>query len=102
MSNIPEIDADELKLITDCAIGDMATFSQTVANEKDSDTDRILWSKSADVVSHLTELGLLAEITEKHQKAINAHKQATGREFRIYEITAMGRALFQAAVSKPN
>ena len=97
---IPEINESQLalmRLVT--ADPSMSVFSQTVVKPEDSLQDAITLRQAAIDAEYLVSLGFLKEITQDHQAQIEKIGVNTGRMWRVFQITAMGRAMFQAVQS---
>jgi len=77
----------------------MSVFSQTSSKEGDDPEAAAIMDKGRSDTEHLCSLGFLKEITEGHQSRIDEINKETGRTWRVYEITAMGRAMFGITVS---
>jgi hypothetical protein len=56
-------------------------------------------SQGAKDAEHLVELRFLKDITADHQEQIRKTEEESGRTWKVYEVTCLGRALFQAFTS---
>lgn len=97
---IPEITESQLNLMNQvCFDPNMSVFSQTNSKEGDSPEAAIMMDRGKADTEYLISLGFLKDITENHLEKINEVCKETHRTWRVYEVTAMGRAMFQAATS---
>jgi hypothetical protein len=97
---IPQITETELALMKlVCFDPDMSVFSQTSPKPSDPLQSAIEMKQAADDADHLASLGFLKNITADHQERIDQMGANTGRVWRVFEISAMGRAMFQATTS---
>ena len=93
---IPEITDSQMKLMnTVCFDPGMSVFSQTSSKEGDAPEAKEAMDQGAKDADHLSALGFLKEVTADHQEKITEINQSTGRTWRVFEITATGRAMFQ-------
>lgn len=102
---IPEITESQLNLMNQvCFDPNMSVFSQTHSKEGDAPEEATMLDKGKADTEYLVSLGFLKEITENHLEKINEVCKKTNRTWLVYEVTAMGRAMFQASTSgsKPN
>jgi hypothetical protein len=90
----PEITESQLNLLL---MGpQMSVFSQTSPKDTDPLALQCTMREGEKDVAHLISLKLLKEITAEHQERIEKTNAESGRTWRVFEITALGRALFQA------
>jgi len=97
---IPEITDNQLGLMRMvCTDSNMSVFSQCSAREEDPLTSKMEIERMATDADHLVSLGFLKNITESHPEQLADAESRTGRKWRVFEISALGRAMFQAATS---
>ena len=97
---IPEITESQLKtMLLVCRDPQMSVFSQTAPIDADPLAFKVVLGQAEKDVEHLVSLRLLKEITAEHQEQINTTNAESGRTWRVFEITALGRAMFQAYTS---
>ena len=97
---IPEITESQLNLMNQvCFDPQMSVFSQTHSKEGDAPEAAIMMDKGKADTEYLESLGFLKNITANHQTRIDEISKETGRTWHVYEVTAMGRAMFQASTS---
>lgn len=97
---IPKIDHDQLKLILEVVMNpDMKIFSQLEPSDKDTPAQQCVLGKGKKDVDHLVELGLLKNITEVHKEQVAQILEQSGNVYRIFEVTALAQAVFQAYTS---
>ena len=97
---IPEITESQLNLMNQvCFDPQMSVFSQTHSKEGDTPEAAIMMDRGKADTEYLVSLGFLKDITVDYQVRIDDISKETGRTWRVYEVTAMGRAMFQAATS---
>jgi hypothetical protein len=97
---IPEITDKQLVLMTQvCFDPNMSVFSQCSVKPEDELQVAINATQARRDAEHLCTLGFLQNITEGHKERIDQMNEQTGRTWEVYEITAMGRAMFQATTS---
>lgn len=97
---IPEITESQLNLMNQvCFDPQMSVFSQTSSKEGDSPQAAMMMDKGKADTEYLCSLGFLKDITADHLPKIEEISKETNRTWRVYEVTAMGRAMFQASTS---
>lgn len=97
---IPEVTESQCKLMSEvCLNPNMATFAQCSTNSNDSLPTASLITQAQRDADHLVSLGLLKNITEDHKEQVELHNKQTQRTWRIFEVTPMGRAFFQATTA---
>jgi hypothetical protein len=97
MSEIPEITESQLKtMLLICNNPDMSVFSQCAPKDSDPLALQCVMGQGAKDTEYLVYLKLLKEITADHMEQINRTNAESGRTWRVFEITALGRAMFQA------
>jgi hypothetical protein len=95
--NFSEITQSQLELIlTVTANPNMSVFSQTSPLDTDPLAFKVVLGQAEKDVEHLVSLKLLKEITADHREQIEKTNEESGRNWKVFEITALGRALFQA------
>ncbi len=98
--DIPSVTESQIALMKlVCFDPEMSVFSQTSPKPTDPLQSAIEMKQAADDADHLVFLGFLKNITSEHQERIDQMGANTGRTWRVFEITALGRAMFQAATS---
>ena len=96
----PEITADQLMLITGvCSDPEFGVFSQCDPIPGDALVDATMAAKARCNAEKLIELGFLKDITEDHREQIDKQNKATGRVWRVFSVTPLARAMFQATLS---
>ena len=94
---IPEITDSQLKLmIIICGDPTMSVFSQAAFIESDPLALKVVLKQAEEAVEHLVFLKMLKEITADHLEQIEKANAESGRAWKVFEITALGRAMFQA------
>jgi hypothetical protein len=97
---IPEITESQLKtMLAVCQNPDMSVFSQTSPKDTDPLALQCVMQQGERDVEHLVSLRMLKEITAEHQEQIDKTNADSGRNWKVFEITALGRAMFQAYTS---
>ena len=97
---IPSITESQLQtMITICANPDMSVFSQSSPKDTDPLALQCKMGEGVKDVDYLISLKLLKEITADHQEQIERTNAESGRTWRVFELTPLGRALFQAQYS---
>lgn len=95
--NIPEITESQLRtMIAVCCNPDMSVFSQTAPIDADPLAFKVVLGQAEKDVDHLVALKLLKEITADHLEQIERTNAESGRTWRVFSVTALGRAMFQA------
>ena len=93
---IPSISESQLlTMITICANPDMSVFSQSAPKDTDPLALQCKMQEGERDINHLLYLNFLKEITADHTEQINKTNAESGRTWRVFEITALGRAMFQ-------
>lgn len=95
---IPEINQHELDIMNQvCYDTNQSVFSQTSSRVDDHPDIAEQLNLTEAATKHLCELGFVEDITgaEQHVEKLKEIEKNTGRTWRVYEITAMGRAMFQ-------
>ncbi len=77
-----------------CFDPSMDVFSQTTPKPTDPLQSAIEMKQAADDAAHLVSLGFLKNITQDHQERIDQMGANTGRTWNVFQITALGRAMF--------
>jgi hypothetical protein len=97
MSEIPEITESQLKtMLMICGNPDMSVFSQSAPKNSDPLALQCVVGQGEKDTNHLVSLQFLKEITDDHKEQIERTNAESGRTWRVFEITALGRAMFQA------
>ena len=97
---IPEITESQLQAMrTICGDPDMSVFSQSSPKDTDPLALQCKMGEGVKDVDYLISLKLLKEITADHQEQIERTNAESGRTWRVFELTPLGRALFQAQYS---
>ena len=92
---IPEISESELALMRLVnSDPSMSVFSQTSPKPTDPAQDVVTMKQAEEDAERLVSLGFLKEITSDHQEQIDKLGVDTGRLWRVFQVTAMGRAMF--------
>src|ERR1700686_762555 len=100
MSDIPSVTESQVALMKlVCFDPDMSVFSQTSPKSSDPLQSAIEMKQAADDADRLASLGFLKNITADHQERIDQMGANTGRMWRVFEITYLGRAMFAASTS---
>jgi hypothetical protein len=97
VSSVTESQVALMKLV--CFDPEMSVFSQTSPKPTDPLQSAIEMKQAAEDADYLASLGFLRNITADHQERIDQMGANTGRTWRVFEISALGRAMFQAATS---
>ena len=91
---IPQINADQVLLLKDMC-GSVPAISQCIPDEaKDGKT---YYEEAMDKLrdtEQLVILGLLKEVSEENNMKLAEIFSMTGRRFRVFEITDVGKAMF--------
>lgn len=94
---IPEITESQLKtMLMICGNPDMSVFSQSAPKDSDPLALQCVMGQGVKDTEHLVSLKFLKEITADHAEQIEKTNAESGRTWRVFEITALGRAMFQA------
>ena len=102
-TSIPEITESQITTMTQvCYDPNMSVFTQAYPIPGDPMDMSIAMERSTKDTEHLCSLGFLRDITADHQARLDELKISSGREWRVFEITPMGRAMFQTTKGKPN
>ena len=97
---IPEITESQLKtMLLVCRDPQMSVFSQTSPVDADPLAFKVVLGQAEKDVEHLVSLRLLKEITADHQEQIEKTNEESGRKWKVFEITPLARAFFQAFTS---
>jgi hypothetical protein len=97
---IPSISESQLQAMrTICSNPDMYVFSQCAPKDTDPLPLQCKMGEGVKDVEHLIVLKLLKEITADHQEQIERTNAESGRTWRVFELTPLGRAFFQAQQS---
>lgn len=98
--NFPEVTESQVKLMHNvCFDPDMSVFSQCAPIPSDPLNEALEANQAAQDVNYLISLGLLNEITHNHFDKVTEMGEKTGRVWRVYEITPIGRAMFGRALT---
>jgi hypothetical protein len=91
---IPQLNAEQVALLESMVSG-VGAFSQATPDAKlDNYKDYTEAMESVRDNEQLVILGLIKEITDDHKDKIANLYSITNRMFRVYEITEIGRRLF--------
>lgn len=94
MSHITE---SQLKLmLAVCIDPNMSVFSQSLPMENDTLALKIVLGDAEKDNDNLVDLGMLKDITADHLEQVEKANADSGRTWKVFEITALGRAMFQA------
>ena len=94
---IPEISESQLRtMLSVCRDPQLSVFSQTSPIDADPLAFKVVLGQAQKDVDHLVALKLLKEITADHLEQIEKTNEESGRNWKVYEVTALGRAMFQA------
>lgn len=97
---IPEITESQLRtMLTVCRDANMSVFSQTSPIDADPLAFKVVLRQAQKDVDHLVALKLLKEITADHLEQIERTNEESGRTWRVFELTPLARAFFQAFTS---
>jgi hypothetical protein len=96
---IPEITEAQLKLMVTVCNANMSVFSQTAPQDNDPLDTKVVLGQAEKDTDHLVSLKLLKEITEDHKEQIERTNVESGRTWRVFELTCLGKAMFQAFTS---
>ena len=97
---IPSITESQLKtMLMVCSNPDMSVFSQTSPIDADPLAFKVVLGQAQKDVDHLVALNLLKEITADHLEQIERTNAESGRTWRVFELTPLARAFFQAFTS---
>ncbi len=97
---IPEVTESQVELMKQvCFDPEMSVFSQCSVKPEDPLATATQAQRAKVDADRLVTLGFLKNITAEHQERINQLSTKTDRSWEVYEITAMGRAMFQLATS---
>jgi hypothetical protein len=97
--NVPEITKEQLELINEVCGPFEGVFSQCDPIPGDPLFQAALVIEAQKHVDHLIGLGLLKEITGDHKEQIEEQNRKSGRVWRVYSVTPLGRSMFQVAHS---
>ena len=91
---IPSINEAQLHTLNEMVSGTNA-FSQLVPDpSKDTPSDLALWQKGEAETQQLVDMGLIVETTEQCKDQISRVFLTTNRLFRVFETSAICRAMF--------
>lgn len=94
--SIPEVTEKQVELMkTVCYDPNMSVFSQCSTKPEDDLQVVINASQARKDAEYLCTLGFLKNITGDHREQVDKMNVDTGREWMVFEITALGRAMFQ-------
>ena len=94
---IPEISESQLRtMLSVCRDPQLSVFSQTSPIDADPLAFKVVLGQAQKDVDHLVALKLLKEITADHLEQIERTNAESGRTWRVFSVTALGRAMFQA------
>ena len=94
---IPEISESQLRtMLSVCRDPQLSVFSQTSPIDADPLAFKVVLGQAEKDVEHLVSLRLLKEITADHLEQIERTNAESGRTWRVFSVTALGRAMFQA------
>jgi hypothetical protein len=97
---IPEVTEKQVALMqTVCYDPNMSVFSQCNTKPEDDLQVAVNATQARRDAEYLCTLGFLKNITADHREQVDKMNENTGREWQVYEIKAMGRAMFQASTS---
>ena len=97
---IPEISESQLRtMLSVCRDPQLSVFSQTSPIDADPLAFKVVLGQAQKDVDHLVALKLLKEITADHLEQIERTNAESGRTWRVFEVSALGRAMFQAFTS---
>ena len=92
--SIPELNAEQIALLNDMCVG-VDAFSECIPEEsKDAPEDYKAGMDKLRDTEQLLILGLIKEITNDNSMRLAEVFHATGRLFRVFQITAVGKAMF--------
>lgn len=92
--SIPEITKDQLALLTEVCGTWAGVFSQCDPIPSDPLLDAAVVAEGQRDVQYLIELGLFKDITEDHKAQLEEQAKKTGRTWRVFMITPLGKAMF--------
>jgi hypothetical protein len=97
---IPSVTETQIAMMREVtADSNMTVFSQRASDPTDPLDSAVKIARANDDAQILASLGFLKEITMDHASQIEKMNTDTGHKWRVYLITAMGRAMFQIATS---
>ena len=97
---IPEISESQLRtMLSVCRDPQLSVFSQTSPIDADPLAFKVVLGQAQKDVEHLVSLRLLKEITADHLEQIEKTNEESGRTWRVFELTPLARAFFQAFTS---
>ena len=101
---IPEITASQLEVMQKiCFDPEMSVFSQCSVKPTDPLKEAAEAVQAMKDSEYLCTLGFLREITADHKERIDRLAKDTDRNWRVFQVTAMGRAMFGITTSSvPN
>jgi hypothetical protein len=79
-----------------CIDPNMSVFSQSLPMENDTLALKIVLGDAEKDNDNLVDLGMLKDITADHLEQVEKANADSGRTWKVFEITALGRAMFQA------
>jgi len=101
---IPSVTESQVALMREVTFDpEMQVFSQCTSKPTDTLLDAFKAARSAADAAHLANLGFLKDISADHKEQLEQMKIASERTWTCYQITAMGRAMFQVKANEdPN
>jgi hypothetical protein len=94
MEELSQSEYDLLRIV--CNDPNMDVFSQSSPIATDDEETVSQAQQAAIDAERMVTIGLLRNITDNHKAQLAQMNKQTGRQWRVYQITPMTKALFQA------
>ena len=99
MSPIAELTITQMQIMSEVARS-MPTFLMGLPNDTDDDDTMRRLAGANSETDQLVSLGFLDDVTKHSQGMMELMEKASGRKNRVFHITEMGRAFFDASTSQ--
>ena len=97
---IPEISESQVALMKEVTYDpNLSIFSQCSNLPTDPLSKAFEMALAAADAAHLVSLGFLHNITADHEEQVKKTNETSGRMWTVFEITALGRAMFGVTTS---
>jgi hypothetical protein len=95
MTQLTEFQYNSLR---DAANGELNTYMLVKPNAALDPVEQFeLWTRNNQETEQLCQMGLLEDVSTSFAQNIQAHAHMTGRLFRVFKITEIGKAMFDEA-----
>jgi hypothetical protein len=92
----PTLTKFQMQSLEEAALSILPTYMLMQPEDTDAPDIQVRWSQNNHETDELVSMGLLEDVSKDFSNGIEKCRRSTGRTFRVFKITTMGRLLFQA------